>query len=178
MYYREDCRGGSDHYPQVLEVKRRDGQGLAQPVRRPAGWNWKKLDKKRVAAESKLFYKVMGITAGDPDRLWARIRTVEGLSEAKDPKEMWALERWARLQSFLPPEPPRLPALQDSQGQAVVTDHGQKAKALARRFFLNPSANLTDIEDQAFLGDWEPGLDIQRKVTSAEVIEAIGKASP
>ena len=60
----------------------------------------------------------------------------------------------------------------------MVADHEQKAKALARRFFPNPSANLTDIEDQAFLGDWEPGLDIQRKVTSAEVTEAIGKASP
>ena len=91
---------------------------------------------------------------------------------------MWALERWARLRSFLPPKPPRLPALQDPQGQAVVADHEQKAKALARRFFPNPSVNLADVEDQAFLGDWEPGLDIQRKVTSAEVTDAIGKASP
>lgn len=59
---------------------------------------------------------------------------IQEASEAKDPEGMWALERWARLRSFLPPEPPRLPALQDYQGQAVVTDHEQKAEALARRF--------------------------------------------
>ena len=49
----------------MLEIGRRDRQGLAKPAR----WNWKKLDKKRVAAESKLLYKVMGITARGPDRL-------------------------------------------------------------------------------------------------------------
>lgn len=65
MYYREDCRGKSDHYPQVLEVGRRGRQSPAQPTR----WNWKKLDKKRVAAESKLLYRVMGLTAKGPDRL-------------------------------------------------------------------------------------------------------------
>jgi hypothetical protein len=64
---------------------------------------------------------------------------------------MWALERWARLRSFRPPEPPRLPAFIDASGQVVAAKHNQKAKALAKRFFPSPPANLTDVQDQAFL---------------------------
>lgn len=263
MYYGEECRGNSDHYPQVLEVGEGDGPRPA----RPAGWDWKKMDKKRVGAESKLLYKVIGLTDPGPNRLMVRIRTVDGLnkafddlinwltwvagestprkkantgysspwwtreveeairdakraermakeartdyhreelnerlkeraraiqearrrawrngvqeaSESKKPDKMWDLERWARLRSFLPPEPPRLPAFTDASGQVVATNHDQKAEALAKRFFPNPPANLADVDDQTFLDDWEQGFDIQQEVTQAEVAEAMRKASP
>ena len=59
----------------------------------------------------------------------------------------------------------------------MVADHEQKAKDLARRVFPNPSANLADVEDQAFLGDWEPGLDIPRKVIEAVVTRKITQAA-
>jgi hypothetical protein len=42
-----------------------------------------------VAAESKLLYKAMGLTDPGPDRLMARIRTVEGLSKAFDDLVEW-----------------------------------------------------------------------------------------
>lgn len=262
IYYGEKCRGKSDHYPQVLEV----GEGEGPRPARPAGWAWKKMNKKRVEAESKLLYKVIGLTDPGPNRLTARIRTVEGLSkafdnlidwltwvaeestprkkancgysspwwtgeveqatrearraerlakearteyyreehnerlkelsraireartrawrntvqeasEAKKPDKMWNLERWARLQSFRPPEPPRLPALEDASGRAM-TDHSQKAEVLAKKFFPSPPADLADIRDQDFLEDWESGLEIEQRVTPDEVSEAIRKASP
>ncbi|KAK4119365.1 hypothetical protein N657DRAFT_674906 [Parathielavia appendiculata] len=80
VYYGEECRGKSDHYPQVLEVGEGDGPRLAQP----AGWDWKKMDKKRVKAELELLYKAIGLTDPRPDRLMVRIRTVDGLSKAFD----------------------------------------------------------------------------------------------
>lgn len=103
---------------------------------------------------------------------------VREASEAGKPDKMWALERWARLRSFLPPELPRLPAFTDSSGQVVAADHGQKAEALAERFFPNPPADLTDVQDQAFLDSWAPGFEVQQKVIPAEVQEAIRRASP
>jgi hypothetical protein len=262
-YYGKDCRGKSDHYPQVLEVGEGDGPRRAQPE----GWSWKKMDKKRVEAESKLLYKAIGLTDPGPNRLTIRIKTIEGLSrafddlldwltwvaeestprrkdnrgysspwwtreveqanreakraerlakevrteyyrdeynerlkelsrtiheartrawrstvqeasEAKKPDKMWSFERWARLQSFRPPEPPRLPAFKDASGQVTAADHSQKAEALAKKFFPNPPADLADIQDQAFLDEWEPGFDMDQRVTPDEVTKAIRKASP
>ena len=49
---------------------------------------------------------------------------------------------------------------------------------LAERFFPDPPANLTDVEDQAFLGSWNPGFDVSQAVTPTEVTKAIGGASP
>ncbi|EAQ84182.1 hypothetical protein CHGG_10586 [Chaetomium globosum CBS 148.51] len=263
VYYGEECRGKSDHYPQVLEV----GEGHGPRPTQPDGWAWKKMDRERVKAESELLCKVMGLADPGPDGLPAKTRTVEGLdkafdslvewltwvakestprkkascgysspwwtvevqqaarearraerlaketraeycweelserlkdlarttreartrawrnslqeaSEAKKPDQMWSLERWARLRSFLPPEPPRLPEFKDSSGQVTAETHDQKASALAERFFPDPPANLTDVEDQAFLGSWNPGFDVVQAVTPIEITEAMGRASP
>ncbi|EAQ83638.1 hypothetical protein CHGG_10042 [Chaetomium globosum CBS 148.51] len=51
-------------------------------------------------------------------RAWRN--SLQEASEAKKPDQMWSLKRWARLRSFLPPEPPRLPEFKDSSGQAVT----------------------------------------------------------
>ncbi|EAQ87046.1 hypothetical protein CHGG_08299 [Chaetomium globosum CBS 148.51] len=99
-------------------------------------------------------------------------------SEAKKPDQMWSLERWVRLRSFLPPEPPRLPEFKDSSGQVTAETHDQKASAPTERFFPDPPANLTDVEDQAFLGSWNPGFDVVQAVTPTEMTEAMGRASP
>ncbi|EAQ88620.1 hypothetical protein CHGG_05239 [Chaetomium globosum CBS 148.51] len=45
-------------------------------------------------------------------------------------------------------------------------------------FFPDPPANLTDVEDQAFLGSWNPAFDVVQAVTPTEITEAIGRASP
>jgi hypothetical protein len=102
---------------------------------------------------------------------------VQEASQAKKPDMMWSLERWARTRSFLPPEPPSLPAFVDPSGQEVAASHGQKAEALAKRFFPNPPADLDDVQDQTFSDDWEPRFDIQQEVTPAEVAEALAKTS-
>ena len=78
----------------------------------------------------------------------------------------------------MPPEPPRLPEFKDSSGQVTAQTHDQKASALAERFFPDPPANLTDVEDQTFLGSWNPGFDVVQAVTPTEITEAIGRASP
>jgi hypothetical protein len=75
IYYGEEFRGKSDHYPQVLEV----GEGERPMPAQPAGWNRKRMNKLRVKAESKLLYKAIGLTDPGPDRLMVRIRTVDGL---------------------------------------------------------------------------------------------------
>ncbi|EAQ87806.1 hypothetical protein CHGG_04425 [Chaetomium globosum CBS 148.51] len=109
-------------------------------------------------------------------RAWRN--SLQEASEAKKPDQMWSLERWARLRSFLPPEPPRLPEFKDSSGQVTAETHDRKASALAERFFPDPPANPTDVEDQAFLGSWNPGFDVVQAVTPTEITEAIGRASP
>ena len=40
-----------------------------------------------------------------------------------DSKVLWNLERGARCKSFRPPDPPKLPALQDPQGGPELTTH-------------------------------------------------------
>ena len=58
---------------------------------------------------------------------------------------LWKLERWARLKSFTPVDPPKLPALQDPQGGPDLTTFEAKARALAGRFFPNLPTDLNDI---------------------------------
>ncbi|KAK4096164.1 hypothetical protein N658DRAFT_54896 [Parathielavia hyrcaniae] len=85
VYYGEECRGKSDHYPQVLEV----GEGDRPTPAQPAGWNWKKMNKKRVKAESELLYRAIGLTDPGPNRLMVRIRTVDSLGKAFDDLTGW-----------------------------------------------------------------------------------------
>jgi hypothetical protein len=80
VYYGVEQRGKSDHYPQVLEVD----QGLRRTTAAPAGWSWKRMDKKRVAAEAQLLPGILGLESLGPHSLQARIQTKEGLSEAFD----------------------------------------------------------------------------------------------
>ncbi|EAQ84238.1 hypothetical protein CHGG_10642 [Chaetomium globosum CBS 148.51] len=264
VYYGEECRGKSDHYPQMLEIGTGTGPRPAQPV----GWAWKKMDRGRAKAELALLCEAMGLTDPGPNGLVARIRTTEGLgrafdnlvewltwvageststeegqlrlqlffggpgkcnrlpgrlgeprdwprrpgqstvgkssserlkdlarttreartrawrsdlqkaSEARKPDQMWSLERWARRRSFLPPEPPKLPAFKNPSGQVTAETHDQKANALAERFFPSPPANLTDVQDQTFLNSRDPGFDVSQAVKPAEITRAIGGASP
>ena len=77
------------------------------------------------------------------------------LQEAGDDSRLlWSLERWARCKSFLPPDPPKLPAFTGPPGPTgqptSLTTFEQKAGALAKKFFPNPPANLNDIYDKTF----------------------------
>jgi hypothetical protein len=64
-----------------------------------------------------------------------------------DTRQLWSLERWARLRSHQPPEPLSLPPLRlggDDESPAA-TSHSAKASVLARRFFPHSVADLSDV---------------------------------
>jgi hypothetical protein len=66
---------------------------------------------------------------------------------SRDPRQLWNLERWARLRSHLPPEPLSLPALRRSGDDATpaAVKHADKAQVLAQRFFPQSIADLRDV---------------------------------
>lgn len=69
---------------------------------------------------------------------YAKARTWRNFTQAvsvhqEGPKAFWALERWARLRSHIPPDPPRIPDLV-ADGERART-HNEKADFLAAQFF-------------------------------------------
>lgn len=95
-----------------------------------------------------------------------------------DSKVLWNLERWAWCKSFRPPDPPKLPALQDPQGGPELTTHQGKAKALARKFFPSPPADLSNINDLALIEDWEPTISLSTTVNTGDITKALSRAAP
>ena len=91
---------------------------------------------------------------------------------------LWSLERWARCRSFAPPDPPKLPALTGPPEGPDLSTHKEKAEALAGRFYPNPEADLSDIEDPDLLEQWVPKFDIEEKVTVGDVRAVLSKISP
>lgn len=91
---------------------------------------------------------------------------------SKQPKTLWKLQRWARLRSHAPQEPPTMPPLRRSEDapQSAFT-HKEKSETLAGRFFPGSEADLQDIEDTT----WEEASTQQRfpieKAVTAEEIE-------
>jgi hypothetical protein len=69
------------------------------------------------------------------------------LDEAsRDTRQLWNLERWARLRSHQPPEPLLLPPLRPSNDEPpTATSHAAKANILAQRFFPPSIADLSDV---------------------------------
>jgi len=76
---------------------------------------------------------------------WRRV-----LAEAsKDSRKIWALEKWARVQSHAKPAPLALPPLRRAvDSEPVAFSHTEKAQLLAERFFPSPEADLADITDR------------------------------
>ena len=74
---------------------------------------------------------------------------------SKQPKTLWRLQRWARLRSHAPQEPPMMPPLRRSEEapQSAFT-HKEKSETLAGRFFPSTEADLQDIEDTT----WEEAI--------------------
>jgi hypothetical protein len=261
-YYGLETRGKSDHYPQVLEV---DLNLATYQQSQHEGWNWKKMDVKRIQAEAAYLPLLAGLDNDDLQNLEANIQTSAGLSQAFDwlveeltriaeaaaprrktnrgfsspwwtakveeaAKEarraerqykqtpthycktqlnqglrvlantlaaektkawrttlqeatkkqdlLWKLERWARCRSFCPAEPPKLPTFAGPPGQSDLSTFPEKAAALAKKFFPNPSANLEDIQDPKITSDWEPRFLIQQPVTYSDIDAALSMTAP
>jgi hypothetical protein len=101
-----------------------------------------------------------------------------------DSKLLWALEQWARCKSFLPPDPPKLPAftgLLSPTGQPTsLTTFEQKAEALAKKFFPSPPADLADIHETTFSiqYDQQPGLEVNRIVLPTDIAVVLKGMGP
>ena len=97
-----------------------------------------------------------------------------------NPKEIWALERWARLRSHTLPEQPTMPELRRSAGdEYVARTHSEKAALLAEKFFPDPEADLDDIGDTTF-GDHTFGntFEIDWAVDSDDIALVLKRAGP
>ncbi|KAL2130365.1 hypothetical protein VTI74DRAFT_6547 [Chaetomium olivicolor] len=79
VYYGERCRGKSDHYLQVLEI----GEGERPRPAQPAGWAWKKMDKKRT---------------------WARTGWWPGSGPRRASAKAWSLAKLGRRGKHFPEE--------------------------------------------------------------------------
>jgi len=91
---------------------------------------------------------------------------------------LWRLERWARLKSFAPVDPPKLPALQDPQGGPDLATFEAKARALAGRFFPSPPADLGDILDPELAQEWPGRFAVNQEVTPEEIAQALRRTAP
>jgi len=101
------------------------------------------------------------------------------LQEARDNQTLlWKLERWARLKSFTPVDPPKLPALRDPRGGPGLTTFEAKAQALAGRFFPSPPADLDDIQDPSLAQEWPGRSAVEQRVTPKDVSRAQQRTAP
>lgn len=76
------------------------------------------------------------------------------IHEASQKQEgAWRLAKWARTQSYRPPDPPGIPPLKYREGSAKATTIEQKAEVLAERFYPTPEADLSDIRDATFTNE-------------------------
>ena len=99
---------------------------------------------------------------------------------SKDNKLIWKIERWARLRSHLPTEPPRLPDLEaEDPLQPIATTHAEKADVLARRFFPNPTADLSTIRHRTWPDySFHPRTTIRQEVTEEDVQHVLKGMAP
>ncbi|KAL2116264.1 hypothetical protein VTJ04DRAFT_8431 [Mycothermus thermophilus] len=74
--------------------------------------------------------------------------------------------------------PPKLPALQDPHGGPDLTTFEAKARALASRFFPDPPADLSDVQDPDLACEWPNSFEIREQVTPKDVYEALKETAP
>jgi retron-type reverse transcriptase len=92
------------------------------------------------------------------------------LDEAsRDTRQLWNLERWARLRSHQPPEPLFLPPLRPSNDEPpTATSHAAKASILAQRFFPPSIADLSDVHLN-FQDDSYQRFPVDQEVKDSEI---------
>lgn len=107
-------------------------------------------------------------------RTWRNL--TQGISVSRDgSKQLWALERWARLRSHAPPDPPRIPELKVQAGLACT--HAEKTEALASQFFPRTFSQGFPVEKPWRNDDSELPEELWQ-VTEEDVRETLKKTSP
>lgn len=102
-------------------------------------------------------------------RIWR-----EGLEAASHvTSDLWRLERWARLRSHLPNEPPKIPALERDDAPPALSPP-DKAHELAQRFFPRVVARPDALQGMAE----HPPLDMAISVTDDDVVTALQHMAP
>lgn len=98
-------------------------------------------------------------------------------ASARD-KDIWALERWARLRSTAPADSDRIPDLLDADGNTVRT-HAGKSALLAPRFFPRPKLPQTHAapcsNEQFSLSQSVSSEDIAQELRSTSQWKAPGE---
>jgi hypothetical protein len=82
------------------------------------------------------------------------------------------------------PDPPKLLPFTgplSPTGQPIsLSTFSQKAEALAAKFFPNPLADLSDIDDTTFAAQYDPPpkFEVDRYIIPIDIAEALGKIGP
>lgn len=92
-------------------------------------------------------------------------------ASARD-RDIWALERWARLRSSAPADSGRIPELTGSDGATTARTHAEKAALLAGRFFPPPRLPQT-----AALPSAKERFTVEQTVSSADVAQELRNTS-
>ena len=99
---------------------------------------------------------------------------------SKDNRAIWKIERWARLRSHLPTESPRIPDLDTGDPlHPTATTHAEKADVLARRFFPNPTADLSTIRHPTWPDhSFHARTTVRQEVTEEDVQQTLKEMAP
>jgi hypothetical protein len=96
---------------------------------------------------------------------------------SQTPEGAWRIAKWARTQSYRPPEPPAMPPLRYSAGVARTTE--TKARALSERFYPMVEADLSDITDSTFADEtFQNYKEIDSSVSSEDVAHVLQYCRP
>jgi len=126
--------------------------------------SWQKL-KEACAEQSRSVWEAQ-------TKCWRR--TIAAAS--KNSSQLWSIERWARLRSYLPPEAAALPPLQrEGDAEPTAHSHAEKETALAERFFPNQPADLEDLRRPGRSATGPP-VEIPAQVTADDVAQVLRHA--
>jgi Endonuclease-reverse transcriptase len=99
---------------------------------------------------------------------------------SKNSKEIWALERWARLRGHLPIDPPKIPDLDTGDPlHPTARTHQEKAEVLVKRFFPEPAADTSTIAHRTWADhSFHPTTTLSQAVTEDDIQQILRGMAP
>jgi hypothetical protein len=141
--------------------------GVLRTETRPAERRWRAARTQRAWEDfqnSQKYYRKA--IASAKRESWRRV-----LQEASnDPRQAWALARWGRQRSHLPPDPSKIPSLRPNpEAEPTAFTHAEKTETLRRRFF--PDIATGDAHTSPIRAN--PQFEVDDIVTPDQVERAI-----